>query len=51
MEKHIYRIIDANINRAMEGLRVCEDILRFGIDSDSSGKFKEFRHLIAELRK
>lgn len=27
--KNIYRIIDANINRAMEGLRVVEEIARF----------------------
>lgn len=29
MEEKIYRIIDVNFNRLREGLRVCEDILRF----------------------
>ena len=29
MEKKVLRIIDANYNRCREGLRVCEDILRF----------------------
>lgn len=31
MEK-IYRILDANINRAMEGLRVVEEVARFILD-------------------
>ena len=31
MEKKAYRIIDANYNRLREGLRVCEDILRFSL--------------------
>jgi len=30
--KNLYRIIDANINRAMEGIRVIEDIVRFELD-------------------
>lgn len=51
MEKHIYRIIDANINRAMEGLRVCEDLVRFSDYSEGSVKFKEFRHVISRLAK
>lgn len=32
MSNKVYRIIDANINRAMEGIRVIEDILRFELD-------------------
>jgi len=47
MDKKIYRAIDANISRALEGLRVCEDILRFVMDSRASGEFKEFRHIIS----
>lgn len=28
-KNHLYRILDANFNRAKEGLRVCEDISRY----------------------
>jgi thiamine-phosphate pyrophosphorylase len=48
MESSVYRIIDANINRAMEGIRVCEDILRFLLDSDLSGEFKKLRHSLKD---
>ena len=41
------RIIDANINRAKEGLRVCEEVSRFILESRSlSAGFKEIRHNI-----
>lgn len=40
-DKFINRIIDANINRAKEGLRVCEEITRFMLNS---------RHLTSELK-
>jgi len=46
--KEIYRAIDAVNNRAMEGLRVCEDIFRFIIKDDLSKKFKEARHSLAK---
>nr|WP_105368690.1 thiamine phosphate synthase [Acetivibrio saccincola] len=40
-----YRIIDANINRASEGVRVLEDLARFYLeDKDLSKKLKEIRH-------
>lgn len=40
----IYRIIDANINRLMEGLRVIEEIPRFILDDNKlTQKFKELR--------
>lgn len=40
-----YRIIDANLNRAAEGLRVVEDIARFYFDSQRfTEKLKIFRH-------
>ncbi|MFH1888896.1 MAG: thiamine-phosphate pyrophosphorylase [Candidatus Omnitrophota bacterium] len=50
--KPVYRIIDANINRAKEGLRVCEDIARFMLDSRGlvSG-FKKARHRITAILK
>ena len=41
------RIIDANINRAKEGLRVCEEVVRFALDSRSLTKnFKDMRHRV-----
>lgn len=27
----VWRLVDANLNRAHEGLRVCEDVVRFGL--------------------
>ncbi len=43
--KIIYRVIDANINRAKEGLRVCEEITRFIIDNRRlTEEFKKIRH-------
>lgn len=41
----IYRIMDANGNRAREGLRVVEDYLRFGLeDSHLTRRCKQLRH-------
>lgn len=41
----LYRIIDANVNRASEALRVLEDWARFGKDSKAvSEKLKKIRH-------
>lgn len=43
----VYRIIDANINRAKEGLRVCEEIARFVLNSRSlTLRLKETRHQV-----
>ncbi|MDQ2085935.1 thiamine phosphate synthase [Herbivorax sp. ANBcel31] len=40
-----YRIIDANVNRASEGIRVLEDLARFYYDDkDISKRLKEIRH-------
>lgn len=48
--KKIYRIIDANINRAKEGLRVCEEITRFLLDNRRlTAEFKKIRHKISAL--
>ncbi|MFH0738685.1 MAG: thiamine-phosphate pyrophosphorylase [Candidatus Omnitrophota bacterium] len=55
MPKHskdtgIERIIDANINRAKEGLRVCEEVARFILNSHSlTAEFKKLRHRIDYL--
>lgn len=39
------RLIDANLNRVKEGLRVCEDILRFMYDDPLlTHSFKRLRH-------
>jgi len=49
MEKQIYAAVDANINRAMEGIRVCEDIMRFCLHrTDFSTRLKAIRHRVAE---
>ncbi|MHC4123168.1 MAG: thiamine phosphate synthase [Planctomycetota bacterium] len=45
MERTVYRIIDANFNRAREALRVIEEYCRFALDSESlTGRTKELRH-------
>lgn len=45
----IYRILDANCNRAVEGLRVIEDICRFGFNSESfTEHLKSLRHQLVE---
>ena len=56
MDKGVYRIIDANLNRVMEGIRVCEDITRFSSDNERlTGRLKRLRHdvfnVIKDLRK
>jgi hypothetical protein len=56
MDKGVYRIIDANLNRVMEGLRVCEDITRFSSDNEVlTRKLKDLRHevfdTVKDLRK
>lgn len=46
----VKRIIDANINRAKEGLRVCEEITRFILeDYKLTAKLKKLRHAINTL--
>lgn len=43
--KKIYRIIDANLNRLKEGIRVAEDIARYYFDNeDLTIKLKTVRH-------
>lgn len=50
MRSRILRIIDANVNRATEGLRVAEDIVRFVLDdSKLTGRLKDIRHNIVAL--
>jgi len=50
MRSKIFRIIDANVNRATEGLRVAEDIVRFVLDDgELTSKLKHIRHEISKL--
>lgn len=44
-DSHTLRIIDANLNRLREGIRVIEDILRYGFNHQSFAlKLKKIRH-------
>lgn len=48
----VNRIIDANINRAKEGLRVCEEITRFILNHRGlTLQLKTLRHAIALIAK
>lgn len=50
--KKIYRILDANFNRAKEGLRVCEDVCRFVHDDAAlTRQWKNVRHALTETAK
>lgn len=52
MRSSYLRIIDANLNRSREGLRVCEDIVRFILnDRVVTAAFKSLRHRLKELSK
>ena len=45
LSPEIYRVIDANINRLKEGIRVVEDILRYRDNNkELASKLKELRH-------
>ena len=45
----VLRIIDANLNRALEGLRIIEEIVRFILqDKRLTGYLKAIRHQIKE---
>lgn len=50
MKKEILRIIDANINRITEGLRVVEEILRFVYKQDKLYKLlRSIRHKVVKI--
>lgn len=52
MKEQIFRILDANANRAREGLRVLEDIARFiHNDKKITAQLKRERHRITSLLK
>lgn len=45
-----YRILDANLNRATEGLRVCEEVVRFILNHRQlTARFKNIRHQISKI--
>lgn len=46
LSPELYRVIDANLNRLKEGIRVVEDIMRYRDNNkELSSKLKELRHL------
>jgi thiamine-phosphate pyrophosphorylase len=48
-DQKVYRVLDANANRAREGLRVVEEYLRLVCDDSSfSAQIKALRHAITE---
>ena len=50
--EEVYRIIDANLNRVSEGLRVAEEVVRFVVkDEQLTKKLKAQRHMLNELFK
>jgi thiamine-phosphate pyrophosphorylase len=45
LSPELFRVIDANINRLKEGIRVVEDILRYKYNNEElSSKLKSLRH-------
>lgn len=50
INKEFLRVIDANLNRSREGLRVCEDISRFILNSTAlTRRIKRVRHGISAV--
>ena len=50
LSKELYRILDANFNRAKEGLRVGEDICRYVWDDKALTRgFKDARHELTQV--
>ena len=49
-QKQILRVIDANYNRAKEGIRVCEDVARFVLGATRlTGLYKKCRHDLTRI--
>lgn len=49
MERKLYRILDANFNRAREALRTMEEFCRFVLDSQPlAGRAKQMRHRLCD---
>lgn len=46
--RSVLRLIDANANRALEGLRVCEEIVRFHLEAPATfRRLRALRHAVA----
>jgi len=49
-DRKLFRILDANLNRAKEGLRVCEDLCRYVWDQKTFTRtFKNIRHELTQI--
>lgn len=49
-KKKVYRMLDANLNRSREGIRVAEDVARLYLNDESvSKRFKSLRHRITKI--
>ena len=47
-KRSVLRIVDANANRALEGIRVCEDIARFHLETPTAfRRLRALRHAVA----
>ncbi|OHE00966.1 MAG: thiamine-phosphate pyrophosphorylase [Sulfurimonas sp. RIFOXYD12_FULL_33_39] len=47
LSPELYRVIDANLNRLREGIRVVEDIIRYRDNNkDLASKLKQLRHKV-----
>jgi thiamine-phosphate pyrophosphorylase len=52
LNKKIYRILDANLNRLQEGIRVCEEVVRFIFEEKELYlEYKSLRHRIKNILK
>jgi thiamine-phosphate pyrophosphorylase len=50
MDVKVWRLLDANANRAREGLRIIEDTARFVLDDAAAARaFRSLRHGVDEL--
>lgn len=50
LERNVFRVVDANLNRSREGLRVCEDITRYILDSAAlTNQLRIIRHRISAV--
>ena len=48
--ERVFQIIDVNLNRVREGLRVCEEISRFVLrDKNLTKEIKDARHKLTEI--
>ena len=50
VKQKLWRVIDANLNRAKEGLRVCEDVCRFFYNYKTlTAQYKNIRHQLTRI--